>query len=133
MSSSPNFSWRRKINRYTPLVSSLVGMVLVASSLLFLDNLTMWFTTILVGLAALEGGVWYAAHPFLTSERRFHGLRDELDRFVTLVRQLNSAAIEPDAHGNLESVKADMMESVERMARLAGKEGLPEPRTPASV
>ena len=133
MSSSPNYTWRRKVNRYTPLVTSLVGMVLVASSLLFLDNLTMWFTTILLGLAALEGGVWYAAHPFLTSERRFHGLRNELDRFVTLVRKLNTAAIEPGAQGKLESVKADMMESVERMARLAGKEGLPEPGTPASV
>ena len=133
MSRTPNYKWRRKVNRYTPLVTSLVGLALVASSLLFLDNLTMWFTTIILGLIALQGGVWYAAHPFLTSERRFLGLRNELDRFVTLVRQLNRAAIDPEADGNFEAVKAEMLESVERMSRLAGKEGRPEPRSPASV
>lgn len=133
MMSNPNYSWRRKVNKYTPLVAGLTGLLFVASSLLFLDHITVWFTLIIVGLAALQGGVWYAAHPFLTSERRFLGLRNELDRFVTLVRQLNEASLDPSARHRFESVKSEMLQSVERMAELAGKEGFSEAREPASV
>ena len=116
-------SWRQTFNQYVYLGAAIVGAIVVASSITMLDNLPLWFTTVIVGLLILQAGAWYAAHPFLTSERRYYGLRAELDRFIDLVRQLNLAAVDPEARENFDRVKAQMQESVEAMARLAGKAG----------
>lgn len=114
--------WRRRFNRLAPLVTAALGMLVIASSM-GVRNLTLWYLTIIAGLLLILGGFWYAANPILTSERRFHALRAEVDDFITLVRRLNAAATQPEARQEFEKVKADMMASVERMARLAGKEG----------
>ena len=71
MGGERRYGWRRLVNRYTPLASAIVGAALVASNLLFLGNRAMWFATIVGGLLILQGGVWYASRPFLTSERRY--------------------------------------------------------------
>ena len=122
-------SWRQTFNQYVYLGAAIVGAIVVASSITMLDNLPLWFTTVIVGLLILQAGAWYAAHPFLTSERRYYGLRAELDRFIDLVRQLNLAAVDPEARENFDRVKAQMQESVEAMARLAGKAGSVQQRS----
>jgi len=116
-------SWRRSINKYVGLVTAIIGMVIVLSSFLFLSNLFAWYATIMVGLLVVLGGFLYGAHPFLTSERRYFALREEVDRFILLVRKLNAAAIAAGGGPEFEQVKAEMLKSVERMAELAGKEG----------
>jgi hypothetical protein len=98
-------------------------MAIVLSSFLFLSNLFAWYATIMIGLLIVLAGFLYGAHPFLTSERRYFALREEVDRFIILVRKLNAAAIAAGGGGEFEQVKAEMLKSVERMAELAGKEG----------
>ncbi|MGD2152968.1 MAG: hypothetical protein PVG79_06835 [Gemmatimonadales bacterium] len=116
-------SWRRSINKYVGLVTAIIGMAIVLSSFLFLSNLFAWYATIMIGLLIVLAGFLYGAHPFLTSERRYFALREEVDRFIILVRKLNAAAIAAGGGGEFEQVKAEMLKSVERMAELAGKEG----------
>ena len=122
-------NWRHTFNRHVYLGAAILGSILVASSLTVMDNIPLWFTTVILGLLVLQAGSWYAAHPFLTSERRYYGLRAELDRFIDLVRQLNLAAVDPEARENFDRVKAQMQESVEAMARLAGKAGSAQQRS----
>jgi hypothetical protein len=116
-------SWRRSFNKYVGLGTAILGMVIVLSSFLFLRNLFAWYFTVIVGLIVVLTGFLYGAHPFLTSERKFHALRAEVDGFIGLVRRLNTAATAAGSPEELERVKAEMMISVERMADLAGKEG----------
>jgi hypothetical protein len=114
--------WRRNFNKYIGLVTAIVGMAIVLSSFLFLRNLFAWYATIMVGLLIVLAGFLYGAHPFLTSERRYFALREEVDRFINLVRRLNAAAVAAGGGSEFELVKAEMMKSVERMADMAGKE-----------
>ena len=115
-------NWRRIINKYVGLITAIGGMAIVLSSFLFLRNLFVWYATIMVGLLIVLAGFLYGAHPFLTSERRYFALREEVDRFIGLVRQLNAAATAEGAENEFEQVKSAMLKSVERMADTAGKE-----------
>lgn len=115
-------SWRRSFNKYIGLVTAIIGMAIVLSSFLFLRNLFAWYATIMVGLLIVLAGFLYGAHPFLTSERRYFALREEVDRFIDLVRKLNAAAVAAGGGEEFEQVKSEMLKSVERMADLAGKE-----------
>jgi hypothetical protein len=112
--------WRRAINKYVGLLAAMAGMALVLSSFLFLDNLLGWYITVIVGLLIVLAGFLYGAYPFMTSERRFHALRIEVDQFIGLVRRLNTAAFESQ-DAEFHRIKAEMMASVERMSELAGK------------
>ncbi len=113
--------WRRKVNRYAALVSAVVGVAIVLSSFLFLQDLTWWYVTVAIGLLIALFGFLYGVYPFLTSEREYSALRQEVDSFIKLVRQLNRAATSSSGE-DLERVKSQMLASVERMAELAGKE-----------
>ena len=115
-------NWRRIINKYIGLATAIVGMAIVLSSFLFLRNLFAWYATIMIGLLVVLAGFLYGAHPFLTSERRYYALREEVDRFIALVRRLNAAATAAGGEQEFEAVKAEMLRSVERMSELAGKE-----------
>ncbi len=126
MADQAQSGWRRAFNKYIGLVTSIAGMAIVLSSFLFLDNLFAWYATVIVGLLIVLAGFLYGAHPFLTSERRFHALRNEVDRFIGLVRRLNSAAAE-NQQEEFQKAKAEMLASVERMAELAGKPDEPMP------
>jgi hypothetical protein len=117
--------WRRTVNRYVGLATAIVGMAVVATSFAFLGNLFAWYATVVAGLLIVLAGFLYGAHPFLTSERRYTALRKEVDGFIGLVRQLNAAAMDPVTREEFERVKDEMMASVERMSKLAGKEGVP--------
>ncbi|HSG82257.1 MAG TPA: hypothetical protein VLC48_08410 [Gemmatimonadota bacterium] len=126
MADEAHGGWRRTVNKYTGLVTAIVGMAVVMSSFLFLGNLFVWYATVIIGLLIVLAGFLYGAHPFLTSERRFHALRKEVDGFIGLVRRLNSAASE-NQHDEFQRAKAEMIASVERMAELAGKPDEPMP------
>lgn len=114
--------WRRKFNRYVALATAIVGVAIVLSSFLFLQDLLWWYVTVAIGLIVALTGFVYGVYPFLTSERQYPALREEVDRFIGLVRRLNSAAVSRSAP-DLENVKAEMVAAVERMVDLAGKPG----------
>ncbi len=114
--------WRRKVNRYVALATAIVGVAIVLSSFLFLQDLLWWYVTVAIGLIVALAGFVYGVYPFLTSERQYPALREEVDRFIGLVRRLNAAAVSRSAP-DLENVKSEMVAAVERMVDLAGKPG----------
>ncbi len=77
---------------------------------------------ITAGLLVMQAGVWYMANPIFTSERRYTGLRDELNNLIHLVRQLNKAAVADGAKDELERLRSAMHESVDEIAKLTGKQ-----------
>jgi hypothetical protein len=118
-------SWRRTFNRNVGLGATVLGLAIILSSFLFLDNIVAWYATIMVGLLIVLSGFLYGAYPILTSERRYFALRKEVEQFIKLVRKLNDVAKSPQSEEDVETVKAKMAESIERMAEMAGKAGEP--------
>ncbi|KPK79831.1 MAG: hypothetical protein AMS25_11255 [Gemmatimonas sp. SM23_52] len=123
MSEKSPGSFRRRFNRYIALATSVVGVLIIMSSFLFSADPLLWYAAVIIGLEILLIGSWYASNPILTSERRYPGLRQEVYRFTDLVRQLNRAAAAAEPAEQLQQVRAAMLESVERMVELAGKQG----------
>ena len=115
------FSWRRLLNSKAPVASTLTGLLIVYGGfILFADDL-LKLVAVTIGLVFLEIGLWYGANPILTSERRYGALRTEVDRFITLVRKLNSAVVYGMGEEEVTRVKDSMHASVEKMGQLAGQ------------
>jgi hypothetical protein len=107
-----------------PIILVTVGMSIVFGTmapLYYIEGSTIRFITASLGILMLLVGMWFAANPFLTNERRYVALRTEVDRFIGLIRQLNTATVAGEA-GEVERSKSEMHLSVDRMAELAGKE-----------
>ena len=104
----------------------LLGVVVILSAVLFLPECPGQVAIVVLGILLLEAGVWKLAHHVLPSERQYLALRSETDRFITLVRQLNAAALRVKAHDtpthrqDFEEVRHAMQQTVERMCEVAG-------------
>ena len=110
---------------------NLTGMLVVFVSVLVPQisaNLQLQVILVLIGLLLVQGAVWKFTNPFLPSERRYDDLRNEVDDFIGLVRELNSAAVDArhntalESTDRIESVLSRMHLSVDQMGRLAGRE-----------
>lgn len=122
----------RTIRKAVELGTPILGMVTVFAAVLLIppSNLQIQLVTVLVGVLLIEAGVWRLTNPFLPNERQFLPLREEVDDFIDLVRQLNKAAIDrnsneegtEEADTMLEETLADLHSSVRRMGQLAGVE-----------
>lgn len=123
MTKQGHLGWRRTVNRYVGLVAAAAGVGIVLSSFLFLTDPYLWYWTVAAGLVVAVLGFAYGLFPFLTNQRRYHGLRNEVDAFVDLVRDLNTAALGQKGDEDFERLKSAMHDSVERMGDLAGREG----------
>jgi len=97
------------------------------SAVLFSQELRTQILVTTCGIVLMEVGVWHLAQRLLPSERQYHVLRAEVDRFLQLVRYLNTAALARKAHNAAETHQAfaqvyqEMQQAVARMATLAGK------------
>ena len=121
-----NSALLRKAAVHMPFAAALLGMVIVFGgiALFYFENPVPRITTIAVGIFVIISGIWFAANPFLKNERRYLGLRAEVNQFIQLTRTLNRTAVEKRGQEDFEQAKAAMHESVERMALLAGAEGV---------
>ena len=105
----------------------LLGVCVTLGAVLFLEALHVRVAIVVLGLLLIETGVWKLAHQLLPSERQFHSLRSEGERFLLLIRHLNDAALALQDHDGPETreafadVREMMHQSVERMAEVAGK------------
>jgi hypothetical protein len=106
----------------------IVGMFIVIGAALLIpdSSLPTRVVLVVVGLLVVEASVWKLADPLLPSERQYHALRQEGDRFIRLIRELNRAALvaAPGAAApspEMQAVKGRMLESVDRMMEVAGK------------
>ena len=119
------------LRNFVSVGMNLTGMLVVFVAVLtpqISANLQLQVILVLIGILLVQGAVWKFANPFLPSERRYDDLRNEVDDFIGLVRDLNHAAVE--ARSSTALVSADRLEevltrmhlSVDQMGRLAGRE-----------
>ena len=118
----------RTLRKIIDIGLPLAGVALILAAVLFVrDDLRIQLAIVGAGMVVLELGVWKAAHLILPTGRRYLALRAESDRFMLLVRQLNTAALAVKQNGSqahkqaFEEVEDAMRQSVERMAAVAGK------------
>jgi hypothetical protein len=123
---------RRKVDAVLPVL----GIVLVLGAVLFLwQNLYLQLAVVIAGIFLIEAGIWKLAHPLLPSQRRYGALRAEVDDFIRLVRQLNSAGVEREAGvaggtARVDAVQREMIASIDRMVEYAGQERSDRPERP---
>lgn len=117
----------RKLRRILHLIVPAVGMALVIGAVLFGESLAIQLFLVVAGLLLTEAGLWRLADPILPDERKYVALRNEADHFMTLVRQLNTAAVSLD-EGNgqgprfaIDELQTEMHRSIDRMVTFAGK------------
>jgi hypothetical protein len=120
-------SLRRAIAVALPVVGTIVVFAAILVPSISLD-LQVQILVVLVGLLMVEAGVWKLTAKILPSERKFLALRAEVDSFIGLVRDLNTAAVElrsgetPEKSAAFQDSLASLHTSVDRMAEVAGKE-----------
>jgi hypothetical protein len=116
----------RKLRRMLHLLVPAMGMALVIGAVLFGDNLAVQLFLVVAGLLMTESGLWRLADPVLPDQRKYIALRAEADHFITLVRQLNTAALatadgEAGSRFAIDEVQTEMHRSVDRMVNFAGQ------------
>ena len=120
---------KRNIRRVINIVITAVGIGIIFAVLLADDALELQaqLPLALLGILLMEAGVWGLSSRILPSERRFNALREEGDRMMGLIRELNAAAIAKDT--GIEDAKRfqatlqDMHDCVAHMSELAAREG----------
>ena len=113
--------WKRKIIRHVPFVMATVGTIIVFGGF-YLESPAAKIGSISTGLLLFLGGFFVASNPFFKNQRRYTGLRGQIDDFIGLVRQLNKAAGSGGIPEQFHRTKSEMHASVERIAMLAGEE-----------
>ncbi len=73
------------------------GVVLVLGMMLFTGASVQQTSLVLFGLLLVQLGVWRLASALLPSARRNHVLRNEVDQFIKLVREMYRVANAKDA------------------------------------
>lgn len=126
----------RKFRNVVTFATPVAGMVLVLAAVLLVRSSRAELALVVLGLLLVEGGVWRLAGSVLPNERQYLALRAESNRFIAMVRQLNSAAVAlrreetPGARMAMEEMKRAMHRSVERMVLVAGR---PSSEVPADA
>ena len=117
----------------------VMGMIIVFAAVLLIPpaNLQIQLVVVLVGVLLIEAGVWGLTNPFLPNERQYVQLREEVDDFIDLVRQLNSAAVDRGprrevADKEFNETLEELHASVRKMGRLAGVEVGETPEEPTA-
>ncbi len=95
--SSRNSPWRKMAGRAS-LVTSMIGMTVVLTSVIFFfveDNVPR-VLGVTAGLFFLLLSIYYATRPFLMDDRSYLDLRREVALFYDLMRELHYASIRGD-------------------------------------
>lgn len=116
----------RSIRRFSQLVLTAGGAALVLFAVYRVDVLYDRVLISALGVIIMELGIWQVTRAFFPNQRAFRPLRQETDYFLKLVRRLNRTALaaqrgDQEAEAELDHLQAEMMHSVERMRRLAGR------------
>ncbi len=113
------------LSRLKCLFALLAGLAVVACATRGTAQLQQWLL-ICVGMAGILGGAWYLYAPSRLTPRRQRALRNEVDVFIDLVRQLHAlfqtareGRIYPWHDDTLQTLKTKMHEAVERIAWVA--------------
>lgn len=116
----------RDIHRFLRIFLPIAGGALLMFSEILIPSAFRFAVVFGLGLAMVIVGSWRVFYSMLPNERRFTALREEVDAFLDLVRQLNAVAYaaRQEAHvwypKAIQDLKASMHDGVERMADVAG-------------
>ena len=118
----------KTLRKFIDIAVPLTGVAVILGAVLFLrSDLRVQIAVVGFGMLLIEVGVWKIPHQLLGTGRKYLALRSEVDQFLGLVRQLNSAAIalrtddSPQNRQTLQDVPQAMHEAVQRMVHVAGK------------
>lgn len=119
---------KKNMRRSIDIGLTAVGIATVFSSIILGSSLDIraQMPIALIGVLLMEAGIWGLSAKLIPSQRKYTSLRDEGDRMLELIRELNSAAIakdrgDEDAKRFQQTLEA-MHNSVVTMAGLASLE-----------
>jgi hypothetical protein len=98
----------------------LGGVALIVAPVTILNDSLVLLAFVLLGISMIAVGVWNLGSQLLPDRRVFTGLRQEVERFIDLVRRLNAHAMAENV-ALMEEARAAMHESVDRMFGMAGE------------
>jgi hypothetical protein len=117
---------RRMMRLILDITLPLLGTLIVLGVTLLHQELRSFFW-VAVGILLVEMCLLRASHRMLPEERKYNALRTQTNQFLSLVRQLNTAALhvkEYDTFENrqvIEEIRAKMLRKVDRLVEVAGK------------
>lgn len=119
----------RAIRRFLSGAVPVIGVAIVFSAILFIspERQQLQIIAVIVGVVLITAGAWKITNPFLPSERRYTALREEVNRFLDQVRELNAAAARnrdegsPETRTRYERALGALHRSVDRMGEVAGQ------------
>lgn len=86
---------KKSIRRTIDLALTAVGIAVVFSAIILGTSLDVraQMPIAIIGVLLMEAGIWGLSAKFVPNQRRYTSLRNEGDRMLDLIRELNSAAI----------------------------------------
>lgn len=119
---------KKSIRRSIDMGLTAVGIAVVFSAIILGTSLDVraQMPIALIGVLLMEAGIWGLSAKLVPNQRKYTSLRDEGDRMLDLIRELNSAAIAKeigteDAKRFQQTLEA-MHSSVLKMSELASVE-----------
>ena len=118
----------RKIRQAIDLTFTGIGIAVIFGAVMISESASLQIKLlwVVLGVLLIEAGVWSIAGKFIPSERRFGRLREEGDRMIALIRQLNGAALARDQgledETRFQATLEEMHAAVRLMAELASLE-----------
>ena len=118
---------RRGALNWSDRILLSVGVLVVLGAIVVMNNLIGQLVAATIGLLIVEAGLGRIFYRHLANQRKYLALRREIDHFLALTRQLNTAGLSlkqheaPETRQAFEHVRQMMQESVERMAVVAGQ------------
>lgn len=119
---------KKSIRRNIDMGLTAVGIAVVFSAIILGTSLDVraQMPIALIGVLLMEAGIWGLSAKLVPNQRKYTSLRDEGDRMLDLIRELNSAAIAKeigteDAKRFQQTLEA-MHSSVLKMSELASVE-----------
>ena len=119
---------KRNIRRSIDLGLTGLGIGIIFTAVILSGSLEieLQLPIALLGVLLMEAGVWGLSSKLFPNERRYSSLRDEGDKMIQLIRELNAAAIAKDTGAEdakrFQATLERMHDSVQRMSDLAAKE-----------
>lgn len=89
---------KRNLRRSIDLGLTVLGIGIIFTVIFLSASLDVQsqLSLALLGVLLMEAGVWGLSSMLFPNERRYSQLRDEGDKMIQLIRELNAAAIAKD-------------------------------------
>lgn len=129
----------RLLRQFLDFAFPVTGGFILLDSLIVTNDVPQQIFLIIVGFTVLFIGTWRLYMPLLPSDRKYTGLRREVDDFIDLVRQLNQegiamrAAPSEDQLRKIEQIQQTMHDAVDRMTSYAGVTDDQAPAAPKTL